>query len=784
MRFPWFKKTEAEAPPTGGNPESSVIHVSVNEQAFLALAREEARSAATAVVREGAQQAMDQMVERAAGLTNNSLTVDAPQPTIPGPNTGQSPYPLYAFDNPIWYSTPVPPQRRPGSIVTVQTLRQLADNYDVLRSCIQHLKREVAAVPIQIVAKNEKDNGRKIKRAIADAEAFFGQDGGLGGVGKRRAHFEGEIIEDISVVGAMAVFYQNARGGQLLEAVAIDAATIRPCVDAFGWPGPGGAVYEQWIWGVLTARFTREQLAYDGIASRSYTPFFASPVEWLINAVNSALRADDWNRRWLTDGNTPSEKLALPEAWTPDMVMQFAAYWDAKLAGDNAERQKTKFVPGGTAKVGSDSRKDQDFQEFELWLLRRTCAMMGVQPASLGFAGEQYKVSQNDSMESTSQFGAGVLLEFRKATYDDMLRRMGYGAMLECQNVTAREEKALERADRNQKLIGAPQKTINEGRKEEGLDPIDGGDIVLVPNTLIPLSIALQAPVPAATPTDPNSDTSHSSDPNAPDDPADDTPDDSDTQRARLLQGILRTELAGCRSVSDVHAVMERVARPSVYLVRHAPTKLSAKAALGWLNEPLSGEGRKEAKKIGAFMASRCIERILTSDLKRTVQTSKQVARRTGAPILQRDMVWRAWNLGEFEGRDSEQFKAVETGLVQNLNDQPLPGGESFNSFVGRFLPALLEVLADAKAGNIGTTAICSHSPCLKLTMTWLAAGCPSFSDTDSVVNPFAGMDGGTFMAAEIPMGAVLWLSQTKDGWTGKMYDVDAEMKKLDGKEN
>ena len=745
--------------------DPATITVSVNQDAFLALAREEARSAATAVVREGAQQAMDQMVERAAGMT-----VDAPQPTIPGPNTGQSLYPLYAFDNPIWYSTPVPPQRRPGSLVTVQTLRQLADNYDVLRSCIQHLKREVAAVPIQIVALNEKDNGRKVKRAIADAQAFFGQDGGLGGSGKRRAHFEGEIIEDISVVGAMAVFYQNSRGGQLLEAVAIDAATIRPCVDAFGWPGPGGAVYEQWIWGVLTARFTREQLAYDGIASRSYTPFFASPVEWLINAVNSALRADDWNRRWLTDGNTPSEKLALPEAWTPDMVMSFASYWDAKLAGDNAERQKTKFVPGGTAKVGSDSRKDQDFQEFELWLLRRTCAMMGVQPASLGFAGEQYKVSQNDSMESTSQFGAGTLLDFRKATYDDLLRRMGYGKLLECQNVTAREEKALERADRNQKLIGAPQKTINEGRKEEGLDPIEGGDIVLVPNTLIPLSIALQAPVPTATPAPTDVD---ASDPNAPDDPADDSPADSDTQRAWLLQGILRAELAGCRSVSEVQAVMERVSRPSVYLVRHAPTELSAKAALGWLNEPLSSKGRKEAKKIGAFMASRCIERILTSDLKRTVQTSKQVARRTGAPILQRDMVWRAWNLGEFEGRDSEEFKTVETGLVHDLNDQPLPGGECFNAFVGRFLPALQQVLADAKAAQIGTTSITTHSPCFKLTVAWLAAGCPA---TDPAA-PFAGISADAFMATEVPMGGVLWLSQTKDGWTGKMYDVDQEMK-------
>lgn len=406
-----------------------------------------------------------------------------------------STYPVYAWDNPIWWSTPQPPTRRPQSQVTTQTLRQLADTYDILRDCIQHLKREVHAVPLRIVAKDKKDDSDGTQTRIIEAEQFFSLQGGIGGVGRMRTEFEGMVIEDLTVIGAAAIYYAPTRGGSPYEVVAIDATTIRPRVDAFGWPGPDEMWYEQWINGVMVTGFTRQEMTYTGLSiqSRSYSPYYASPVEWLIYVVTSALSADQWNRSWLTDGSSVQDIIALPEAWTPLQVKQFSEYWDQLRTGNIAGRQKTTFVPGGSQKVGTNTRKDQDFQEFELWLMRRTCAMMGVQPASIGFAGEQYKVSQQDSMESTSAFGVGVLLQWRKDLYDDLLLRLGYGD-LECQNVTAREEKATERAERNTKLVSGGIKTPNEGRAEEGLEAIEGGDTLFISSTLRPLEQALEPP--------------------------------------------------------------------------------------------------------------------------------------------------------------------------------------------------------------------------------------------------------------------------------------------------
>lgn len=820
MRFPWTKKLDAPEPeaaaPVFSREDAVEIATSIARSEASTVARAEGRSAALESVSAATEEALVKIEKSAIEKSLLERASLSPVPDTGGnpafgngvsfPNTpwaGAGPqkptYPAYHYDDPLWYSTPVPPQRRPGSIVSIKTLRAMADNYDVLRACIQHLKREVSQVPIQVAPLNAKDDRRKTKQAVKEASAFFSQAGGLGGVGKRRSHFEGEVIEDLCIVGATAVFWQQDRMGRPLEAVALDAATIRPKVDGFGWPGPGDFVYEQWVWGVLSAEFTRDQLVYDGLSSRSYTPYFASPVEWLVNAVNSALRADDWNRKWLTDGNTPSDLLAVPDTWTPEQIKDFSAFFDAMMSGDSAQRQRTKFVPSGTNRVQGASRKDSDFQEFELWLLRRTCAIMGVQPASLGFAGEQYKVSQGDSMESTSQFGAGVLLDFRKETYDDAIRRMGYADLVEVQNVTSREEKATERATRNAQLVSGGIKTPNEARQEEGLEADPLGDQLIVSGIVSSLRYVLNPPVPPPIGSDPGADNLTK--------PGDaEAPEKAEKQRAALVEWenrainalrftgstrgllsydprlpiplvtVVRAELAGCRTKGEVKELFRALASPSLYLVRHAPTPLSAKCSIGWLNEDLSKDGRKEAKKIGRFLCGRGITRLVSSDLKRTVETAKAAEKATGAPLLVREQNLRAWDVGDYEGKPSKQFKRVEDDFCGPLAAQPLPGGESFNAFTARYLAALRSILDDLAAGTYGTTAAFTHSPCLKLTLAWVAAGCPAVDPA----NPSAGLPAGAFLSADIPMGAVLWLTPTKTkggqgGWAAKMYDVDAE---------
>lgn len=436
MRFPWTKQTEKV---------SALQH-------DLAASRAELSQLQSTIERQGSLlTGMYEIIQKSA---------EAP--------------PTYRWDNPWRYASPHSTKRKPEAIAPLELLRNFARTYDVLRSCINHLKREVRAVPFEIVSKDP--NKTVPEERIKKAKEFFGRKGGLGGLQIRTRHFENAIFEDVMVIGAYAVFLWKKRNGTIHEAVALDASTIRPKVDVFGWQDPSEA-FEQQILGVPYRTFAKDELLYDGLDPVTYSPYFVSPVEYLLGVIMSALSADNWNRAWLTDGNTPDALISVPETWTPEQVIAYQEYFDAILSGNSSERRKTRIVPNGTKSVVSQTRHEADFQEFETWLMRRTCSIMGVAPASIGYAGDQYKESQGESMRSTSVFGAGALLELRKDLYDDLLEMNGF-ADLEIRDVMAREEDPTVKADRLVKTSGGAFKTINEARSEEGLDPIEGGDVI------------------------------------------------------------------------------------------------------------------------------------------------------------------------------------------------------------------------------------------------------------------------------------------------------------------
>ena len=785
MRLPWFREQNTPAAP--------------------ALTAEETGALIRQAASEAAAAAATQAVEGTARELLREMIAVSPMMGAPDPMHSGAPYPVYAWDNPLMWSTPNPPQRRPGSMVSINTLRQMADNYDVLRACINHLKREVSAVPIQIVPKQAGDDRKSTKRLIAEMTAWFEEPGGLGGIGRRRSQFESEVIEDLCVVGASALYFVRTRGGDLLEVLPIDSSTIRPRVDAYGFPGPQEWWWEQWIYGALVQQYKRDDIRYDGIYPRTYSPYFASPIEWLINAVNSGLRADEWNRRWLTDGNTPAMMLAIPGV-TPAQAQEWVAYFDAILSGNTQERQKFKVVPDKSTIIQGEHSKDQDFQMFELWLLRRTCAVMGVQPASIGFAGEQYKVSQEDSMQSTSQFGAGVLLEWRQAMYNDVLARKGLADRLQVQNVQAIEEKATERATRNNTLVSGGIKTPNEARQEEGLKPDPDGDVLLINGQMVAVKTAI-----ATKPNDggdPNAQNNDGSGGNGSDDGGGNADDDSkgsaqdraarwadrresDLRRTHLnlaldqaikrvsmepelrrepgwiqevfsplnalsasdvtlLRALIRPDATGMEIVRAIAAVQN-----GIWVCRHAQTDDSKEGlSRGWDNVPLNKQGKKDAKTTGKWLRGHDVAAVYRSDLKRAKDTAKRIVQALGAPLLGTDAQWRDWSTGLYDIRPQDDVWPILAEYVKNQPDADLVAGEAFNTFLGRAIPALRHRI-DAIPQTIGTQVVVTHSSVIRAACAWVAAGC---SDDDTHIDP------DVFLNTPVGDSQVLWIGPAARG--------------------
>lgn len=160
----------------------------------------------------------------------------------------------------------------------------------------------------------------------------------------------------------------------------------------------------------------------------------------------------------------------------------------------------------------------------------------------------------------------------------------------------------------------------------------------------------------------------------------------------------------------------------ALYLVAHAKTKFNRPGQKhdivhGWLNPPLDPQGRREAAKLGRFLHGAGVDTIHSSDLKRAKETAEVISKTCGTRA-QSSRRYRPWNLGSFAGHSSADVIPRLKPYMGAKAGQPVDGGESFDTFKGRFLPALERLLKQAEAGK--TIALVTHSRNIELAQGWL----------------------------------------------------------------
>lgn len=416
------------------------------------------------------------------------------------PSKKKPPFPLYPFDNPSVYHVPSNPGYRPHQTSTVAQLREFARVCDVLRACINHLCAEVSQQRFDIVPRDKSDDSKEIRSLIQKAKGEFERKGRIGLPGESITTFERKVLEDVLILGNCAIYKKRDKAGRLMRAVAIDAGTIRPNVTAYGWLDDEVA-YEQWVLGTKVAEFkgasyeeakevkkfefAQDEMIYTGIFPSTNSPYFQSPIEWLVEVLGAWLLADAWNRAWLSKGRTPGMIITVPEDWTPEDIYQQMEYLERAFTTVE-ERQGLPLMLAGQIHTNASNRKDQDFGEYNQLLISRTCAIMGVQPSSIGFSEGQYKSAVETASSTTKRIGVASLLKLRKEIYDELLDDMGFPE-LEISEPKSSEESALDTINRLVTMTGVPIATINEARREIGLHPIAGDmyDEILINNQAV-----------------------------------------------------------------------------------------------------------------------------------------------------------------------------------------------------------------------------------------------------------------------------------------------------------
>jgi broad specificity phosphatase PhoE len=151
---------------------------------------------------------------------------------------------------------------------------------------------------------------------------------------------------------------------------------------------------------------------------------------------------------------------------------------------------------------------------------------------------------------------------------------------------------------------------------------------------------------------------------------------------------------------------------PRVFLIRHGETERSvARRHTGRADIPLTEEGRRQAKRLGARLAGERFALVLVSPLKRALETARLAGFGDIADV-EPDLV--EWDYGAYDNRTAAEIRRERPGWTPW--EEGFPGGETLEDLQAR----ADRVLARIRPVD-GDVALFAHGHILRvITARWL----------------------------------------------------------------
>jgi hypothetical protein len=407
-----------------------------------------------------------------------------------------------SFDYPIGYNINIRPRR--DEPISFDTLRSLADNYDLLRIVIETCKDEMVKIPYSFRAKRlpGMSKAEVLKttakdQRVRELHTFFEYPD--------REHDFAQwmrlMLEDYLVIDALSVYPVMTKGGKLWGLEIIDGATINRLIDPDGrTPAPPDPAYQQILKGFQAVTLTTDELMYRPGNLRPHKFYGFSKVEQIVMTINIGLRRQIFTLNFFTEGNVPEGVLLCPETWQEEQIKMAQEQFDAYLAADLGNRRKVVFAPGGTGAKLEWSKKDALKDEFDEWLARVICYTFGQSPTA--FSKQTNRATAQTAVKDAEAQGNKPTMDFVANRINEFIARFWKYEDIEFAWLDERDEDAKESAEIAKIYVATGIKTPNELRDELGLDGLEGGDVLgIVTGTgFIPLT------TPVATDTSSNTD--------------------------------------------------------------------------------------------------------------------------------------------------------------------------------------------------------------------------------------------------------------------------------------
>jgi 2,3-bisphosphoglycerate-dependent phosphoglycerate mutase/probable phosphoglycerate mutase len=144
-------------------------------------------------------------------------------------------------------------------------------------------------------------------------------------------------------------------------------------------------------------------------------------------------------------------------------------------------------------------------------------------------------------------------------------------------------------------------------------------------------------------------------------------------------------------------------------LLRHGQTDYNVAGRMqGHLDSMLTETGVEQAGSVAPEIARLAPDRLISSDLRRAVDTADLVAAACGRPV-KLDARLRETHLGEWQGRTVAEIEGDWPGAIATWRSDPgwaPPGGESRIEVVRRSLPVVEELDAEYTSGDPEITVV------------------------------------------------------------------------------
>jgi 2,3-bisphosphoglycerate-dependent phosphoglycerate mutase len=199
---------------------------------------------------------------------------------------------------------------------------------------------------------------------------------------------------------------------------------------------------------------------------------------------------------------------------------------------------------------------------------------------------------------------------------------------------------------------------------------------------------------------------------------------------------------------------------PELILLRHGQSQWNLENRFtGWVDVPLSPKGEEEARAAGTKLRGRRIDKILTSVLKRAIDTADlalATAGIQGVPI-ERDVALNERMYGDLQGLNkaeaAKKWGDAQIKIWRRSYDVKPPGGESLADTAARVIPYWeAHILPEIRAGK--NVLVGAHGNSLR-----------------SLVMHLDGLTREQVLELEIPTGVPLLYELDADGRVlGKRY--------------